>query len=510
MTLPTFVGIGVARGGTTWLHTLLSGHPDVYMPERRKEIRFFDRNYDQGTQWYEGFFCPQDEAARYTAIGEISPQYLYCESCPDRMSAALPDAKLLVILRHPVDRAYSHYGFVVQRRNFRGTFEEFLAERPTMLEKGFYSRYLDRYLARFERERMLALVFERAVRDIDSTRQALSSFLDVPTDRFPSSVDKVNASTIPRFGSLSSVVVTRAAPASDTPRADRRSRSASRRAWRDQQGQGDPTPRHKRESSPQRAISRRVRSSGEPIRSRRELLELALDLATDHLLDQTPLDQAFERAPPPRVEEVAVQGAGRSARELDRRAVVHGPLDRHLDAGHGNRVRTRAAVEAVVVAIEGVRHVPLVIGRVASHSVPTIGEDDACLDGTAAAVDRMVPILLRTSFGTIPMHDAHRLRARGMCIAGHHLETMRERLESLAGTPRGGSLVHLDQVGRSDMTTRRERREPIRSFVRAESARGRPVAQGTQRREGVGRLVAEEVVVSVRSARIAGIDDGVV
>ena len=208
MTLPTFVGIGVARGGSTWLHTLLSGHPDVYMPERRKEIRFFDRNYDQGTQWYEGFFCPQDEAARYCAIGEISPQYLYCESCPDRISAALPDAKLLVILRHPVDRAYSHYGFVVQRRNFRGTFEEFLAERPTMLEKGFYSRYLDRYLARFERERMLALVFERAVRDIDSTRQALSSFLDVPTDRFPSSVDKVNASTIPRFGSLSSVVVT--------------------------------------------------------------------------------------------------------------------------------------------------------------------------------------------------------------------------------------------------------------------------------------------------------------
>ena len=82
---------------------------------------------------------------RIRAIGEISPQYLYREGCPARIAAAIPEAKLLVILRHPVDRAYSHYGFVVQRRNFQGSFEEFLALRPTMLDKGFYSRYLDRY-----------------------------------------------------------------------------------------------------------------------------------------------------------------------------------------------------------------------------------------------------------------------------------------------------------------------------------------------------------------------------
>ena len=118
-----------------------------------------------------------------------------------------PTAKLLVMLRHPVDRAYSHYGFVVQRRNFHGSFEEFLAARPTMLEKGFYSRYLDRYLRHFERERILALVFERAVRDDDMARRALSAFLDLPVDGFPASVGRVNASTVPRFGSLSNVAV---------------------------------------------------------------------------------------------------------------------------------------------------------------------------------------------------------------------------------------------------------------------------------------------------------------
>jgi hypothetical protein len=207
MTLPTFVGIGVARGGTTWLHTLLSGHPRVFMPTHRKEIRFFDRNYDRGLDWYETFFCQPDEADGYDAIGEISPQYFYCEACPERIAATLPAAKLLVILRHPVDRAYSHYGFVVQRRNFQGSFEEFLAMRPNMLEKGFYSRSLDRYARCFDRDRILVLVFEQAVRDNDATRRALSGFLDLPIDGFPASVGRVNASTVPRFRALSNFAV---------------------------------------------------------------------------------------------------------------------------------------------------------------------------------------------------------------------------------------------------------------------------------------------------------------
>jgi hypothetical protein len=96
---------------------------------------------------------------------------------------------------------------VVQRRNFHGSFEDFLAARPTMLEKGYYSRYLDRYLRHFERERILALVFERAVRDDDMARRALAAFLDLPVAGFPASVGTVNPSTVPRFGSISNVAV---------------------------------------------------------------------------------------------------------------------------------------------------------------------------------------------------------------------------------------------------------------------------------------------------------------
>lgn len=207
MTLPTFLGIGVPRAGTTWLHTLLAGHPDIYLPTKRKEIRFFDRHFGRGLPWYETFFCTAEEAPRYKAIGEISPQYFYCEECPRRISEALPAAKLLVMLRHPVDRAYSQYGFVVQRRNYRDSFERFLATRPRALEMGFYSRHLAAYLRHFDRDRVLAMVFEEAVEDGEQARRRLGAFLDVPVEGFPSSVRKVNASTVPKYGSLSSLAV---------------------------------------------------------------------------------------------------------------------------------------------------------------------------------------------------------------------------------------------------------------------------------------------------------------
>lgn len=124
------------RAGTTSLHAMLSGHPDVFMPSVRKEIRFFDLHFDRGVDWYQAFFSSPEAAHSYAVIGEISPQYISTgEECPDRISQTLPGVKLILMLRHPVDRAYSHYGFVVQRCNYRGSFEEFLATAPCARER---------------------------------------------------------------------------------------------------------------------------------------------------------------------------------------------------------------------------------------------------------------------------------------------------------------------------------------------------------------------------------------
>lgn len=201
MTLPTFLGIGAPRAGTTWLNTLLASHPDVYTPTLRDEINFFDQYYERGLSWYETLFPQPDHAERYQAIGEISPQYVECAKCPERIFKTLPESKLIVMLRHPVNRAYSQFGFYVQRRNYRGSFENFLAARPRALERGFYSRYLKRYLHYFDRTRLLALIFEDAVTDISQTKTTLADFLDIAVDKFPRSAGsgKVNPSSVPTF-----------------------------------------------------------------------------------------------------------------------------------------------------------------------------------------------------------------------------------------------------------------------------------------------------------------------
>jgi hypothetical protein len=209
MTLPTFLGIGVPRGGTTWLHTLLASHPEVYMPTRRKEVRFFDRDYKRGLRWYETFFPSPGYAKKYRVIGEISPQYYKSEECPERIFMSLPESKLIIMLRHPVNRAYSVYGFHVQRRNFKGSFEDFLTSQPEILEQGFYSQYIKRYLRYFDRTQILALLFEDALTDTVKTKATLANFLDIAPDQFPASAgsQKVNASSVPKNQSLYSFAV---------------------------------------------------------------------------------------------------------------------------------------------------------------------------------------------------------------------------------------------------------------------------------------------------------------
>lgn len=102
--LPTFLLIGAMKSGTTSLTRYLGRHPDVFMLDR--EVSYFDQHWDRGPEWYRTQFA----AARgQTARGESSPGYLFDPDAPPRIASALPDARLVAILRNPVDRAYSHY-----------------------------------------------------------------------------------------------------------------------------------------------------------------------------------------------------------------------------------------------------------------------------------------------------------------------------------------------------------------------------------------------------------------
>ena len=199
---PTFLGIGVPRGGTTWLHELLSVHPDVAMPTRRKEVHYFDRDYDRGLAWYESFF-PPDEGS-WKTVGEITPHYLYGEACPERIAQMASVRKLILILRLPIERAFSHYVYRMRQDNFQGDFEAFLDARPEALAWGRYVQPIRRYFNHFDRDRFLILIHEQVFKDIDTARKRVTDAIGIDEPRFPEQAGqgRVNAVVLPRHRRL--------------------------------------------------------------------------------------------------------------------------------------------------------------------------------------------------------------------------------------------------------------------------------------------------------------------
>jgi hypothetical protein len=108
--LPSFLIIGVQKGGTTSLYRYLEQHPSI-ASAYAKEVHFFDNhtqayNYGKGLAWYRSNFVYQWQA---DITGEGTPDYIFDPNAPHRIAKALPEVKLIVLLRNPVDRAYSHY-----------------------------------------------------------------------------------------------------------------------------------------------------------------------------------------------------------------------------------------------------------------------------------------------------------------------------------------------------------------------------------------------------------------
>ena len=197
--LPTFVGIGVPRAGTTWLNGLLSTHPEIFLPEGRKEVHFFDRYFERGLDWYTDLF-PEEGTHGYKAVGEITPHYLFYDECAVRIRELLPEAKLLVMLRNPVDRAYSHFGLRTRVDNYQGSFEEFLEVRPEAIEWGYYSQGIERYLKHFERSQLGIFIYEQMTASIGDAKHTIADFLNVDPSRFAESAGtrRVNQSYVPK------------------------------------------------------------------------------------------------------------------------------------------------------------------------------------------------------------------------------------------------------------------------------------------------------------------------
>lgn len=163
--LPNFLIIGAPKAGTSALSVYLSEHPDVWFA-RWKEVNFFNVYYERGIDWYRRQFAG---ATAERAVGEATPLYMYGRPVVERMASVLPDAKLIVVLRDPVDRAYSQYWWERAALSETRSFEEAVraelrGERsstfPRYLGGGSYRSHLEEVCRHFPRESLFVVVME--------------------------------------------------------------------------------------------------------------------------------------------------------------------------------------------------------------------------------------------------------------------------------------------------------------------------------------------------------------
>lgn len=184
---PDFVGVGAQRAGSTWWDRLVAEHPDVHDgPGRLKEVHFFDRMHDssgttdQGSleQRYARFF-PHPEGL---LSGEWTPRYLYDAWTVPLLRRAAPEAKILVILRDPVERYLS--ALTLQKQWGRRFDRSFLQHT---FQRGLYAGQLDRLYDAYPADQILVLQFEECLKSIEPQLARTYRFLGLATDFVPTS-----------------------------------------------------------------------------------------------------------------------------------------------------------------------------------------------------------------------------------------------------------------------------------------------------------------------------------
>lgn len=229
MPLPCFFVIGAAKSGTTALYFYLRQHPEIFLPLEQEPSWFAFADQTLSFTAPDGrppavnsqsITNRRDYEALYTRalpghrLGDVSPVYLYWPGTPERVAAEVPDAKILAILRHPVDRAYSAYMHV--RREGREPISDFraaLEAEPGRIAQhcGFAWRYRDlgrygpqlaRWFRSFPRQQFLVATYDEFSADSVAFCQRVQRFLGVDEHFAPRTDIRHNASGIPRSRSL--------------------------------------------------------------------------------------------------------------------------------------------------------------------------------------------------------------------------------------------------------------------------------------------------------------------
>lgn len=208
--LPDFLIIGAARCGTTSLYEYLISHPNISSASG-KEVYFFDKKYSKGLNWYKSFFPFKSNTLFHTNLsknkiltGEATPRYLYHHHSPKRIFKTLPNVKLIVLLRNPIDRAYSHYQMEVDHNHETLSFEDAIEKeksivqheielmdhdenyysvefyRKSYLTRGIYVTQLKNWFKFFPRNQFLILKSEDFYFNTSDVYNKVLKFLELP------------------------------------------------------------------------------------------------------------------------------------------------------------------------------------------------------------------------------------------------------------------------------------------------------------------------------------------
>jgi hypothetical protein len=227
--LPNFLILGAQKAGTTALFYALSKHPQVFTSPV-KEPRFFadeakaladaagpgdgETTMMDSLQDYEALFA---DAGPELARGEASPAYLYDDEAPAKIAALIPEAKLIAILRNPVERAYSNFLYLV--REGREPLHDFGAALDAEAErraagwstnwfykdKGFYGVQLERYLRHFPREQLHCILYEDYNEHPEAEVREVYRYLGVDDDFSQDLSIRLNVSGLPKSRGLQAV-----------------------------------------------------------------------------------------------------------------------------------------------------------------------------------------------------------------------------------------------------------------------------------------------------------------
>ncbi|MEZ5334867.1 MAG: sulfotransferase [Methanolobus sp.] len=188
--------IGPQKSGTTWVYKCLKEHPEIATPPK-DSIHYFDMYYSKNRDWYMQHFS---DAGSEQKLFDPTPSYIRSPLAPKRIYKENPDAKIILCMRHPIERAFSHYWHEKKKEKYNFEFNEVLSNYDlfsSWIEPGFYAEHIEKYLNFFPHKQILCQKFDYLNENPRGFLKELLDFIGVESNFEPTVLNKkVNAAGI--------------------------------------------------------------------------------------------------------------------------------------------------------------------------------------------------------------------------------------------------------------------------------------------------------------------------